>query len=1304
MHVRNVSITLLTLFLGMVLVPISYGQAVASTPAKSGSNAGSTDQATTTAAPSPQASADASLKAQAAIAAAVSVEQAITSSGSLPLTAERYQKVVSDITGATARRPQAAIEDLRTLQATVMAIQQSDILNALAKAKSTLDAGVSSSQVGVLKSRCDALPQTTPPQPDVADAAKACAQAQVDDAELFQALGDQSTSLTSALQSIYPYVTNQITPYVTKLDPLVSLSVTADASELLQKLPSGIKSLRELMASQQEYQATWNSIKPVLTQLKITAPAPAPSGDPVEILKTKINQILPKFHSWFAAVSTSLQSSSYSLNGMLTGVTADPARNNAAALDAVRSRADDLTSAQSIADSWPPLVGFLTDGDPTDFKLATTKREFDLLQRATNALRAASARLSDATAGDASNFESSQVSLFYFSDVPRLMQALNSNVRTIGGVAEAQQIATDQRKALAQAELDLADAQATVNKFQKQVLDLQEQQRQLREKLKGFNSNVSKLSNRLQNAQDAKNQADAGVGAAQSDPAAATSGALDRAKTKQTAAAGKLSQSQSDFDAAKAERDNVQGQLDGSQNQSDSLPAKLAAAQQALSDSQTAVSQERRRMILAAQAESDAFAFARDNAPFYFAQADGASTDPARRVYLYAFNDTKTIFMRGKPSDLDEVKHIIAEFDKPAPQARLTLWTFELSADSGQKANKKAAGKLNDAMDIVDQELGDTRAVENTVLTLLRDLINESVRYYASLTTPTPPVCQCSGADLEKLHRLNFYDPNVLGQLRFSPDDLNCTDLLRKLVPDPAGTTTLGEALLVLSLARPEIKARVKAEFEVKVKVELGKLTLPSKVWPKDHPPISILPLTWHALGIWDDGTIPVQTGLTSSQLEITRALRTAYDSRKLHDALNNLYSLSTEFTWLAPQISEAETQIAVMESNGKSRLNAAPGRRLEALQAMPQRTEAEEVEKNDLVQKGIDQLPPSDRVAYKEKHLNLLKLQARQETISNNSASVAKTLRDYGIEINDLVTMPPAAAGGNSQNSYSAIRRVVLQITGLSSASPRVAAADEMLKSLIIALEDDLSRDFIQPMIKHVRERLLTQANVRVGVIQRESMLATNRGKARIDPRASAQLAVGTEQDILTGIQQLAQIYMTVQSGGALAALGALQKQPREPAPEIYALTTGNRFEVTPVFDPSGQALRFKFDFVGSTNIQEPNGSTSTQLPRIERHTVNTEVQLSNLETREISRFESTARLGRPTEYSGGLPIFKDLPGFRPWVPLVGWFVRKGGSNAVAQQSVIFGQTTMYPTIGALIDLVTDSGLQSGQTPGPPK
>jgi hypothetical protein len=37
---------------------------------------------------------------------------------------------------------------------------------------------------------------------------------------------------------------------------------------------------------------------------------------------------------------------------------------------------------------------------------------------------------------------------------------------------------------------------------------------------------------------------------------------------------------------------------------------------------------------------------------------------------------------------------------------------------------------------------------------------------------------------------------------------------------------------------------------------------------------------------------------------------------------------------------------------------------------------------------------------------------------------------------------------------------------------------------------------------------------------------------------------------------------------------------------------------------------------------------------------------------------------------------------------------VRKAGSNAVAQQSVIFGQTTIYPSIQTMVSLLEDSEL----------
>lgn len=56
---------------------------------------------------------------------------------------------------------------------------------------------------------------------------------------------------------------------------------------------------------------------------------------------------------------------------------------------------------------------------------------------------------------------------------------------------------------------------------------------------------------------------------------------------------------------------------------------------------------------------------------------------------------------------------------------------------------------------------------------------------------------------------------------------------------------------------------------------------------------------------------------------------------------------------------------------------------------------------------------------------------------------------------------------------------------------------------------------------------------------------------------------------------------------------------------------------------------------------------------------------------------------------YKGGVPIFRDIP-YVNKVPLLGWFVRRSGKAAVIQESLILGQTTVYPTIADIFDLLS--------------
>ena len=807
---------------------------------------------------------------EAAAAATNQVVRDIAKADAFVGDAAKATAAIKQITSPLVKPATTSLDDIRTLQTIVAAVQHASLQTSLTDAKKPLDATSTSSDEGVRKTKCQALPQDSSGSPGAATAAAACTKTEKDAAAKPADLDKAATDLSAALATIAPYLKDQVKVEQGKLAALTKLTTVAapDSDGILQTLPKGLAALKEVIANRAAYQSSWDAMKAALVSAPDTDTA---FGD----CKTATDGIVSKLDGWFGAIRDGVQAAAKDLDGKIPDVQSDPAKNSADALSAVRKRSDLIGSVQSALDAWQPLAGSLTNGDPAGFNLGAVKTDVEDLRKWTDTLRSAVSRVQDALSGNSEDFDADQVSLYYFTDVPRLMYALNEGVQTIGGAADAQAKASDQRAILLKAELDLAEQQANVNRYQREALDLEEQQRQTGLQLQDL--------------------------------------------LKKNATAGAKPPSAAD----QAAQDQTQKKTGDLQKQSDSVAAKLAAAQQSLSDAQTAVAKDRGNMIVAAQAESDAFAFARDNTPFLLARADASSSDPAKRVMLYAFNDSKTIFMRGKPRDLALVKHIISVFDQPAPQARLTLWSFELDADSSGKTNERAARLLNQSMEIVDEELSRTRAVENTTLSLLREIINKQVRIrFEGTPRPSLSVCpaKCEEADFEKLRRISFYDPLVLDQLGFNTTDVDLKKL-RTLLPDPAGTTTLGEALMILALAPHNTRLEVRKEFEDSVRGWLksvqgsaawacGPPKLKKTPWGKrtsgehagerlqrsgDTEPQScvsageLLPLTWHSLGTWTDGSGTSGNGLTSSQLEITRALRTAYEGKQVRRLMDRL-------------------------------------------------------------------------------------------------------------------------------------------------------------------------------------------------------------------------------------------------------------------------------------------------------------------------------------------------------------------------------------------------------------------------------
>jgi hypothetical protein len=331
----------------------------------------------------------------------------------------------------------------------------------LTDAKKPLDATSSSSDEGVRKAKCQALPQDTSSSPDAAAAAAACAKTEKDAAAASADLGKAATSLTAALATVGPYVKDLVKAEQGKLTALTKLPAKAsDIDMLLQTLPKGLPVLKEVISNRAAYQASWDAMKAALGS--------APDTDAAfSDCKTATNGIVSDLDAWFTAIRDSVQAAAKDLDGKIPDVESDPAKNSADALGAVRKQSDRLGSVQSVIDAWQPLVGFLTTGDPDGFNLATVKSDVEDLQKWTSTLRSAVSRTQDALSGNAEDFDADQVSLYYFTDIPRLIYALNEGVQTIGGAADAQAKAAEQRSILLKAELDLAEQQANVNRYQR---------------------------------------------------------------------------------------------------------------------------------------------------------------------------------------------------------------------------------------------------------------------------------------------------------------------------------------------------------------------------------------------------------------------------------------------------------------------------------------------------------------------------------------------------------------------------------------------------------------------------------------------------------------------------------------------------------------------------------------------------------------------------------------------------------------------------------------------------------------------
>jgi hypothetical protein len=291
-------------------------------------------------------------------------------------------------------------------------------------------------------------------------------------------------------------------------------------------------------------------------------------------------------------------------------------------------------------------------------------------------------------------------------------------------------------------------------------------------------------------------------------------------------------------------------------------------------------------------------------------------------------------------------------------------------------------------------------------------------------------------------------------------------------------------------------------------------------------------------------------------------------------------------------------------------------------------------------------------------------------------------------------------------------------------------ANVDNYLKRLTTALDDDFNTQFYNPAFRRVRETS-TYWDVQFGQTETTNILANNREFAKVEPSATMEFDLparsiaiseamngamalmndvgalandptflamskmqaggspavpaagstggfGVVRNVLPGLDTSTGEQIMAQNPGGQSQFGS-NLENLIPDPAIYKFETGTGFEIRPVVQPDGQAVVFDFNYMYTTQVREPVRADEKHLGRVKRHFVDTEVQLSNFELREVSRYTVALKAART---SRGVPLLEDIP-------LAGALFRPLPSDESSlQQNVILGQATIFPTLFDLMGL----------------
>ena len=292
-----------------------------------------------------------------------------------------------------------------------------------------------------------------------------------------------------------------------------------------------------------------------------------------------------------------------------------------------------------------------------------------------------------------------------------------------------------------------------------------------------------------------------------------------------------------------------------------------------------------------------------------------------------------------------------------------------------------------------------------------------------------------------------------------------------------------------------------------------------------------------------------------------------------------------------------------------------------------------------------------------------------------------------------------------------------------LEGTRAHIANIDNYIKRVATSLEDDFNRQFYHPAFECVR-KTSRYRDVTFGQIETTTILANNREFAKVSPMATMEFDLPARELLITegmkGAKTLIDEYGALVSDPSFLALSSLRsgsspanlsshglsaetrhflgndvgltsgQNPGKaqfgsalesliPDPAVYKFETGTGYEIRPVIQPDGQAVVFDFNYLYTTEIREPVRADEKHLGRVRQHAIDTDVQLSNYELRQVSKYQVALKASRT---SRGVPLLENIPVagalFRP-LPQ---------QESSLQQNLIYAQATIYPTLFDLMGL----------------